>query len=244
MHGHEQKQQAPSTKDDSTKKVPTVTEADIDDLYAHFVAIYGAKFTSAWGAFDEQGIWLAELSGFTRQAIARGVRRCRQAVREAARIGEKAWPPLPLEFAGLCELMPEDAGMPSSDEAWYEAVQHSHAPHHHCWSHEAVRLAAMVTGWREIHEATAASKRERIEKRFIKQYAALVNRVMNGETLVAQALIASDRQKSPAALAERAGQEKAAQYAERYNSIKTYSDALSAMRSMIGNNDEHFNPNR
>ncbi|WP_414501691.1 replication protein P [Zymobacter sp. IVIA_5232.4 C2] len=226
-----------STKGNSSNqsdRVPLIGESDIDDLFMHMTAIYGAKFSSAWGEFDENGVWLAELAGFTRQGLARGIKRCRQAVRESARTGEKAWPPQPLEFAGLCEPLPEDFGMPAADDAWHEAVQHSHAPDRHRWSHEAVRLAAQHTGWREIHETTAASKRERIEKRFARQYKALVNRVMSGEPLVAQHLIESDALRSPADLAERASHERAARQAERFSSLRTPTDALSAMRAMIG----------
>lgn len=196
-------------------------------------AIYGAKFSSAWGEFDENGSWLAELAGYTRAGVARGIKCCRLAVRDAARAGDKAWPPQPIEFAALCEPRPEDFGMPSVADAWREAVEHSHAPTLHRWSHEAARLAGEMAGWSNIQENRRLERGKTPAQMFAEHYDALANRAIAGEPLNVRHLIESDAHRSPAELAERAGRERAAQEAERYSSLTTHTDALSTMRAML-----------
>ncbi|MBW5800087.1 hypothetical protein IM870_08130 [Halomonas elongata] len=99
--------------------------------------------------------------------------------------------------------------MPATGEAWREALAHSHEPRRHRWSHEAVRLAGNAVGWWDLTHTTAQSQWPRLEKRFAKHYAALVNRVMAGEDLAPRQLLEHDGHRSQAELAERAGQERA-----------------------------------
>ncbi|QTP57235.1 hypothetical protein HNO53_20645 [Billgrantia antri] len=104
--------------------------------------------------------------------------------------------------------------MPSVGEAWREAVGHAHEPRRHRWSHEAVRLAGQSVGWWDLTHTTAQSQWPRLEKRFGREYSALVNRVMAGEDLTPRQLLEHDGSRTRAELAERAGREAAQQRAE------------------------------
>lgn len=197
----------------STESAPRVSEQDMDQVFDAMARMYGAKFTSQWGEYDD-GAWLAELTHLPRHCLELGFRRLRQEVSDAARAGDTAWPPQPVAFAAMCEPRPEDVGLPTADAAWREACDHSHDPTGWRWSHEAVRMAGQAVGWREIHGTTAQSVRARLESRFARQYSALVNRVMAGEELTPRHLLEHDSQRTAADLAERAGREAAAQRAE------------------------------
>lgn len=194
--------------------MPSVTEQDMDLVFDALGAMYGAKFSSQWGAYDEGGMWLAELAHLSRRHLELGIHRLRQQVREAARAGDEAWPPQPVAFAALCEPRPEDLGMPEVSVAWREAAGHAHAPADHQWSHEAVRLAGQAVGWWELTHGGGETKAARLEKTFAREYTALVNRVMRGEELVPRQLLEHDGSRSAAELAERAGREAAQQQAQ------------------------------
>lgn len=190
-----------------------VTERNVDHLFDAMGQLFGNKFSSQWGTYDD-GSWLAELGHLSERHIELGLARLRQQVRDAAKSGDEAWPPQPVAFAGMCEPRPEDVGLPTVDTAWREACAHCHAPGEWRWSHEAVQMAGQTVGWREIHGTTAQSVRARLEKRFEREYGALVNRVMSGQPLQAQGLIENDATRNRAELAERASRESAQQQAE------------------------------
>lgn len=190
-----------------------LTGEDIDRVFIEMGEMFGSKFDSQWGRYDD-GTWLRELGHLSARHIDLGIWRLRQQVRDAAKSGDEAWPPQPVAFAGLCEPRPEDLGLPTVDAAWREACAHCHAPAEWRWSHEAVHMAGQTVGWREIHGTTAQSVRQRLEKRFAREYGALVNRVMAGQPLQAQGLLESDASRNRAELAERASREQAQQQAE------------------------------
>ena len=185
----------------------------MDQVFDAMGQLFGAKFSSQWGAFDDTGAWLAELGHLSQRHLELGIHRLRQQVREAARSGDEAWPPQPVAFAALCEPRPEDLGLPAVAEAWREATAHAHQPAGHRWSHEAVRLAGAAVGWWEITHVQP-SRVERLEKRFAREYQALINRVLAGEELTPRHLLEHDGSRSAAELAERAGREAAQQQAQ------------------------------
>lgn len=186
----------------------------MDNLFNALGELYGNKFASQWGAFDETGAWWAELQFVTPGKLAIGLRRVRQQIQDAARAGAEAWPPTPLAFAALCQPKPEDLGLPSDAEAWREATANAHQPSRHRWSHEAVRMAGQAVGWWELTHGGGDTRTSRLESRFRKEYTALVNRVMGGEQLQSRSLIGHDSQLNRAELAERASREAAQQQAE------------------------------
>jgi hypothetical protein len=214
----------------------TASPEVVDALFDGMRNLYGAKFEKQWGEFDEHGVWGAELAHLAIGHLERGFHRLRGEIRDAARSGDTAWPPQPAAFAAMCEPRPEDVGLPTVDAAWREACAHSHAPSEWRWSHDAVHMAGQTVGWREIHSTTAQSVRARLEKRFSREYGALVNRVMAGQPLQAQGLIESDATRNRAELAERYSREAAQLQAEaaglphRMNA----SQGLAALKAATG----------
>ena len=207
----------------------------MDQVFDALGRMYGAKFVSQWGEYDD-GTWLAELAHLPLRCLEVGIRRCREQVRDRARTGDEAWPPQPVAFAALCEPCPEDLGLPSPAAAWAEASAHAHEPGSWRWSHEAVRLAGATVGWWDMTHATTKTQADRLERRFAKEYAALTNRVMAGEQLTPRQLLDHDGNRTVAELAERASTEQAAQRAaaaglpQRMNSDQ----GLRAMRAALG----------
>ncbi|MFU1518299.1 hypothetical protein ACM25P_07280 [Vreelandella alkaliphila] len=67
----------------------------------------------------------------------------------------------------------------------------------------------------QLTPISGETRADRLERRFRKEYAALVNRVMTGEQLQARMLIGHDSQLNRAELAERASREVAQQQAEQ-----------------------------
>lgn len=198
--------------------------------------MYGSKFVSQWGAFDETGAWWAELQHVQPAQLGLGLRRLRQQIQDAARANDEAWPPTPIAFAAMCQPKPEDLGLPSEAEAWREVTANAHQPGQHRWTHEAVRLAGQAVGWWDLTHGGGESRTDRMERRFRKEYAALVNRVMAGEQLQAYGLLIHRSKLTAFDLAERASVESAQKQAEaagmpdRMNSEQ----AFRLMRANLG----------
>lgn len=191
-----------------------LTAADVDELFNTLGELYGSKFVSQWGAFDETGAWWAELEHLPPAMITLGLRRLRQQIQDAARQNGEAWPPTPIAFAALCQPKPEDFGLPSEAEAWREATGNAHQPGQHRWSHEAVRMAGQAVGWWDLTHGGGETRTDRLERRFRKEYTALINRVMAGEWLKPRTLLGHDSQLTQGERAERASREAAQQRAE------------------------------
>jgi len=222
---------ATSTTDNS----PRLSESDMDPVFDAMGQLYGNRFTSQWGSYDATGAWLAELAHLGPRHLELGIKRCREQVRDAARQGGEAWPPQPLAFAALCEPRPEDIGLPNTAKAWREVCGNAHQPRQHRWSHEAVRMAGNAVGWWELTHVQP-SRVERLEKRFAREYQALVNRVMAGEQLTPRHLLESDGNRSAAELAERAGREAAQRQAEAAGMPHSMNSrqGLAALRAATG----------
>ena len=208
-----ERQQARETRSTGNTS-PSVGSSDVDELFNALGELYGSKFASQWGVFDETGAWLAELQFLAPAQLGIGLRRVRQQIQEAVRAGTEAWPPTPLAFAAMCQPKPEDLGLPSEGEAWREATANAHQPSRHQWSHEAVRMAGAAVGWWDLTHGSSGTHTSKLERTFRTEYTALVNRVMAGEQLQARTLIGHDSQLNRAELAERASREAAQQQAE------------------------------
>ncbi|WP_225884480.1 replication protein P [Halomonas elongata] len=185
------------------------TLALVNQVFTRLEAIFPRTWASAFPSADMLNLARRELAQEltrwqslpTRQVVER-------AMSDLKRAGS-TWPPTIPVLISMLAPTPEDFGMPATGEAWREALAHSHEPRRHRWSHEAVRLAGNAVGWWDLTHTTAQSQWPRLEKRFAKHYAALVNRVMAGEDLAPRQLLEHDGHRSQAELAERAGQERA-----------------------------------
>ena len=183
----------------------------MDNLFNAMGEMYGSKFASQWGVFDETGAWWAELKHIQPAQLALGLRRLRQQIQDAARQNDEAWPPTPIAFAALCQPKPEDLGLPSDAEAWREATANAHAPDRHRWSHEAVRMAGQETGWWDLMHVQP-SRVSRLENKFFREYDKFARRALDGERF--EPRLGHDSQLTKGALAERASREAAQKQAE------------------------------
>ncbi|MGC3871645.1 replication protein P [Halomonas sp. GXIMD04776] len=208
-----------------------VNESDIDALFDALKNLYGNKFVSQWGLFDEQGVWLAELAHLNVMQLNIGYCRCKERLKDFVREGKDAWPPQPAEFAVLCELRPEDLGMPTMEEAWAEVCEKAHSPSNHLWSHVVVRLAARKVTWAIMH--TSFDEIGRVRDRFSQEYLALVNRVMSGQQLSDQALLGKDNELTPVQRAVKRGEERALMLAKSLGCKKVKGAALSEIRKLL-----------
>ncbi|SFU86316.1 replication protein P [Halomonas korlensis] len=204
-------------------------------MFTRLEAIFPRTFSSAFPSADLLKLSRRELAQElarwptlpTRQVLERGMSELKR--------GGSTWPPTIPALVALLAPQPADFGMTATAEAWAEVSAHAHHPADHRWSHEAVRLAGSAVGWWEIARVVP-SRVDRLERRFAKHYGALVNRVMAGEDLTPRQLLESDRQRSVAELAARAGREQAQQQAEAAGLPHSMSGAqgLRSMRAALG----------
>ncbi len=139
-------------------------------------AIYSHRWTASYGeAIDAEGrltdaarCWADGLREVSLAALKRGLRRC---VHERA----DPWPPSLPEFRVLCQPTPADLGLPSVEEAYRAACRQRPD-----WStlHPLIWHAQQAVGYFELISEPPARTRQRFEA----AYAALVQRVLNGET--------------------------------------------------------------
>lgn len=97
------------------------------------------------------------------------------------------WLPDPVEFAEeFCKPDYSDFGLPEPESAWSEAAQHC-LDGKHDWSHEAVFVAMRLTNRYDIAHADPMKKAhyQLIYQKFMTNYEASCNQVMNGQDMTA-----------------------------------------------------------
>ncbi len=153
----------------------------MDRLWERMTAIYGHRWTSAYGNEDD-GTWLQGLAGVTPDQIAAGLSRCLER-------GD-GWPPTLPEFRALCQ---EGAhNLPPVDRAYREACEHSTRPAEHDWSHPAVFVAGQDAGWWSLRRDPSRTT----WPVFRRSYEDACNRVKAGEDL--SALVVKSLPETPA----------------------------------------------
>ncbi|WBA81564.1 hypothetical protein [Endozoicomonas sp. GU-1] len=157
-------------------------------LFSTMTALFGQKWTSAYGLADRNGEWQRTLNGLHPTQLEIGLNRVRLAGGE--------WPPTAPEFRKLCLPLPEELGLPALAKAWQEANEYSGQPSHHGWSHRAVYLAGREAGWHELRTAGNAEECRNVKRKFGAAYQELVNRECQGLPLEDQ--LAIEHQFDPA----------------------------------------------
>lgn len=144
------------------------------------------------------------------------------------------WPPSVARLITTLRPQPEDFGMPNVEVAFDEAIQHARSPSNHRWSHAAVREAGKATGWFDLASASSESRIRKLKGGFVKQYRAVVNRVMSGGPVEARGLLGNDGQLTPSQLAERKGREEAVSKAQdEFGSAMTADQGIAMMRGLL-----------
>lgn len=207
----------------------------VAQVFTRLEAIFPRTFSSAFPSADLLTLARRELAQElatwpalpTRVVVER-------AMSELKRSGS-TWPPTIPALVSMLAPRPSDVGLPDVAEAWAEVCAHAHEPRHHRWSHPVVRLAGNAVGWWELRHV-APSRVDRLERRFGREYQALVNRVMAGGEVVERQLLEDDSRRPAAELAERAGREAAQKRAEASGlpHSMTAEQGLRALRAATG----------
>lgn len=86
-------------------------------------------------------------------------------------------------FRELCQVTPEEMGLPSLDAAWSEAGRQAHDTRRYKWSHVAVYKALIETGVFDVLHATGANEIREVKKLFARNYEIVCRKVLAGEDL-------------------------------------------------------------
>lgn len=156
--------------------------------------------TEALAAAKEE--WIKEFAAQgirTIEQIEFGIEKCRKL--------KKPFAPSVGEFIAMCQLTPEDFGMPSPADAWIEALMGT-------YSHEGVKIAAVATGLFDLRSAQQNDKS--LQARFDRAYQIVLRRAQEGEPLDGRIAtgIGHDSQKSLLELAEEHASQKQAHLLE------------------------------
>jgi len=141
---------------------------------------------------DQDHAWASVLGGLNGQQIANGL----GVLVERAGTDE-GWPPSAPEFRAMCLHVP---GLPSAVAAWHQALEGR-------YEHEAVRVAAKLTGIYELRQARLNDRS--LQQIFDRNYRIVFQRAQNGQPLESEVHIGigHDSQKTEA--------ERAQEYAEQ-----------------------------
>lgn len=160
------KTQSPSaTPETQNEKLP---QSMLDKLWVKMTEIYGHRWTANFGVLaDPDHSWASVLKGLTGVQIANGL----NALVDKGE--EFDWPPPANVFRAMCLQV---AGMPSTKDAWLEALIG-------VYSHEAVKVAAEATSTFDLKSADQDDKAlfQRFERNYlIVQRRAQRNLPLNG----------------------------------------------------------------
>jgi hypothetical protein len=173
--------------------VVTLETAEVvNDLFRRLRGIFPA-WRQAWPSTEAldaaKAEWIKEFAAVgirTLEQIEFGVQKCRKM--------SKPFAPSVGEFITMCTPTAEDFGMPSSADAWLEALMGS-------YSHDGVRIAANETGIFDLRCAKQEDKS--LRARFDRAYAIVIRRALDGQPLDGKILagIGHDSQKTAYELA-------------------------------------------
>ena len=177
----------PSTESQPISQPTKLPDRLLERLWMKMAEMYGHRWTSSFGDNpNPDSAWSTVLQGLTGQQLANGLNLL------VHKGDEFDWPPPANVFRSLCLHVP---GLPPESEAWIEALKGT-------YSHEAVQVAAQMTGTYELRRATQADKSLRLQ--FERHYAIVIRRIQNGQPLDGRVAIGigHDSQKSEAERAE------------------------------------------
>lgn len=159
----------PSTESEPQEKPsneqPRLSQKALNKLWLKMTEIFGHRWTSSFGeSANQDHSWAKILAGLNGTQIANGL-----GVVAADQTLE--WPPSANVFRGMCLQVP---GMPSTADAWIEALQGK-------YTHDGVRVAAEATGTFDLRQAKQTDKP--LFQRFERNYAIVIRRAQTGQSL-------------------------------------------------------------
>lgn len=179
-----------SSRPSPNEKPVKLRQPLLDKLWTKMTEMYGHRWTGSVGvSADQDHAWATVLGGLNGAQIANGL----------GMLVERAddWPPSAPEFRAMCLHI---ADLPSAISAWHQALEGR-------YQHEAVKVAAKLTGPYELRQARLND--HALQRIFDRNYQIVCRRLRNGEPLdgaVANG-IGHDSQKTEA--------ERAQEYAEQ-----------------------------
>lgn len=148
-----------------SKPPPLLKIELLEDLWKVMAETYGHRWTSNFGVLPRvDHAWAKHLTGLCWSQIANGLA-------QMSNLDSDGWPPSAPQFRKFCLQAP---GLPSSDDAWTEAIVGA-------YSHDAVRVAAEATSTFDLRSAKPGDKL--LRQRFERNYAIVMRRAQTGQSL-------------------------------------------------------------
>lgn len=174
-----------SSRPSQIEKPEKLRQVLLDKLWTKMTEMYGHRWTGSVGVLaDQDHAWASVLGGLNGQQIANGL----------GQLVERAddWPPSAPEFRAMCLHVP---GLPSAVAAWHQALEGR-------YQHEAVEVAAKLTGTYELRKARLNDRA--LQQIFDRNYQVVCRRLQRGEPLDGAVAtgIGHDSQKTEAELAQ------------------------------------------
>ena len=157
----------------------------VNDLFKSLFAAktgWRASFPGAKGSELEQAINMLKKT-WVKAFVENGISTPEQLQMgmKKVRADPKEFLPSPGQFIEWCNPSPEDLGLPSAEQAYKEACNHSHHIYKHKWSHPIVYQCGAEVSWFSIRTCSSKVEMAANKKLFIQAYQELCKRVMAGE---------------------------------------------------------------
>ena len=154
-----------------TGKIDHNVKILINMVFARFQAIYGNRFDQMF-ADDEilmraKREWALSLRDLTEKQILQAIEVSKQ---------QCTWPPSIAEFLQFSKASPQSLGLPSTKQAYHEAVSCRQDPAEFDWQHPIVYWAAHRTGFQTLKIETEKKSFALFEKHYLE----LVEQVQRG----------------------------------------------------------------
>jgi hypothetical protein len=204
--------------DDNNHSMDNQTKEIVNKIFKAFAAIFPA-FKQAWPTSD---ILAAAKEQYIKALIENNIsdiNHIKIGIKKARNCGS-VFVLSPGQFIAWCKPTPEDYGLPGIEEAYKEACRNAHPSQtSKSWSHDAIKHAAIQTGYFELRTMPAAQTKPL----FVRNYEISMRQFMDGEV--------SDIKKAIENRTEETKEIKRQQgiVLEEYRNVKSPSEAIAEM---------------
>lgn len=206
-----------SSRPSPSDKPVKLRQSLLDKLWTKMTEMYGHRWTGSVGvSADQEHAWATVLGGLNGAQIANGL----------GQLVERAddWPPSAPEFRAMCLHVP---GLPSAVAAWHQALEGR-------YQHEAVKVAAKLTGTYELRKARLNDRA--LQQIFDRNYQIVCRRLQHGEPLdgAVSTGIGHDSQKTEAELAQEHAEQLLHKRIEEQGIPRTGGEARKLLLARLG----------